>query len=218
MRSQDDNRLEAFWLTIELAVTVSLILLVVGLPVAHWIAFSNWRWKFLVEAAVGLPIGAPANRAWILRSGRAWPSESSGTMVGIDDWTFPSVYIHLVGNRIDPVQPALCRATVCVVVRRCGSEIARGVVDSRCIPHPHFLPCDWPTMSIPGIVTGANSSFAHTMGEFGVVLMVGGNIQGVTRTISIDIYDRVQSVDSGANDTALILLVSVLAPRQSFMV
>jgi molybdate transport system permease protein len=63
-------------------------------------------------------------------------------------------------------------------------------------------------MSIPGIITGATLSFAHTMGEFGVVLMVGGNIQGVTRTISIDIYDRVQAADySGANFTALILLV-----------
>jgi molybdate transport system permease protein len=63
-------------------------------------------------------------------------------------------------------------------------------------------------LSIPGILTGATLSFAHTMGEFGVVLMVGGNIQGVTRTVSIDIYDRVQAADyAGANDTALVLLV-----------
>ena len=63
-------------------------------------------------------------------------------------------------------------------------------------------------LSVPGLVTGAALSFAHTMGEFGVVLMVGGNIPGVTRTVSIDIYDRVQAADyAGANQTALALLV-----------
>jgi molybdate transport system permease protein len=63
-------------------------------------------------------------------------------------------------------------------------------------------------LSLPGLVTGAALSFAHTMGEFGVVLMVGGNIPGVTRTVSIDIYDRVQASDyAGANQTALLLLV-----------
>ena len=62
-------------------------------------------------------------------------------------------------------------------------------------------------LSIPGLITGAALSFAHTMGEFGVVLMVGGNIPGVTRTVSIDIFDRVQASDyAGANATALLLL------------
>ena len=63
-------------------------------------------------------------------------------------------------------------------------------------------------LSVPGLVAGTALSFAHTMGEFGVVLMVGGNIPGVTRTVSIDIFDRVQTSDySGANQTALLLLV-----------
>jgi len=67
-------------------------------------------------------------------------------------------------------------------------------------------------LSLPGLVTGTALSFAHTMGEFGVVLMVGGNIPGITRTVSIDIYDRVQSSDyAGANETALILLVVCFA-------
>ena len=62
-------------------------------------------------------------------------------------------------------------------------------------------------LSVPGLVTGVALSFAHTMGEFGVVLMVGGNIPGVTRTVSIDIYDKVQALDyGGANQTALVLL------------
>ncbi len=63
-------------------------------------------------------------------------------------------------------------------------------------------------LSIPGLVTGVALSFAHTMGEFGVVLMVGGNIPGLTRTVSIDIYDKVQAFNySGANTTALVLLL-----------
>jgi molybdate transport system permease protein len=67
-------------------------------------------------------------------------------------------------------------------------------------------------LSISGLVTGAALTFAHTMGEFGVVLMVGGNIPGVTRTVSIDIYDRVQASDyAGANATALLLLVLCFA-------
>jgi molybdate transport system permease protein len=62
-------------------------------------------------------------------------------------------------------------------------------------------------LSVPGLITGAALSFAHTMGEFGVVLMVGGNIPGVTRTVSIDIFDRVQASDyAAANETALLLL------------
>jgi molybdate transport system permease protein len=62
-------------------------------------------------------------------------------------------------------------------------------------------------LSVPGLVTGIALSFAHTMGEFGVVLMVGGNIPGVTRTVSIDIYDQVQALNySAANQTALVLL------------
>jgi molybdate transport system permease protein len=67
-------------------------------------------------------------------------------------------------------------------------------------------------LSVPGLVTGAALSFAHTMGEFGVVLMVGGNIPGVTRTVSIDIFDRVQASDyAAANATALLLLAFCFA-------
>jgi molybdate transport system permease protein len=62
-------------------------------------------------------------------------------------------------------------------------------------------------LSVPGLITGVALSFAHTMGEFGVVLMVGGNIPGVTRTVSIDIYDQTQALNySAANQTALLLL------------
>jgi molybdate transport system permease protein len=198
---------QTFWLTIELAVTVSLILLVVGLPVAHWIAFSNWRWKFLVEAAVGLPIvlpptvlgfyvlvalgpRSPLGRWWVSMTGHSLAFTFTGLVIGSILYSLPFA-VQPFASSFAAVDRKLLAASSILGASRIRTFFRV------------ILP-----MSIPGIVTGATLSFAHTMGEFGVVLMVGGNIQGVTRTISIDIYDRVQSADySGANDTALILLV-----------
>jgi molybdate transport system permease protein len=198
---------QTFWLTIELAVTVSLILLVVGLPVAHWIAFSNWRWKFLVEAAVGLPIvlpptvlgfyvlvalgpRSPLGRWWISLTGHSLSFTFSGLVIGSILYSLPFAVQPFAASFAGVDQKLITASAVL------GASRIRTFFRV-------ILP-----LSIPGILTGATLSFAHTMGEFGVVLMVGGNIQGVTRTISIDIYDRVQAADyAGANDTALVLLV-----------
>jgi molybdate transport system permease protein len=198
---------QTFWLTIELAVTVSLVLLVVGLPVAHWIAFSNWRWKFLVEAAVGLPIvlpptvlgfyvlvalgpRSPLGRWWISLTGHSLAFTFSGLVIGSILYSLPFAVQPFAASFAGVDQKLITASAVL------GASRIRTFFRV-------ILP-----LSIPGILTGATLSFAHTMGEFGVVLMVGGNIQGVTRTISIDIYDRVQAADyAGANDTALVLLV-----------
>jgi molybdate transport system permease protein len=198
---------QTFWLTIELAVTVSLILLVVGLPVAHWIAFSNWRWKFLVEAAVGLPIvlpptvlgfyvlvalgpRSPLGRWWISLTGHSLAFTFTGLVIGSILYSLPFAVQPFAASFAGVDQKLITASAVL------GASRIRTFFRV-------ILP-----LSIPGILTGATLSFAHTMGEFGVVLMVGGNIQGVTRTVSIDIYDRVQAADyAGANDTALVLLV-----------
>jgi molybdate transport system permease protein len=198
---------QTFWLTIELAVTVSLILLVVGLPIAHWIAFSKWRWKFLVEAAVGLPIvlpptvlgfyvlvalgpRSPLGRWWVSMTGHSLAFTFTGLVIGSILYSLPFA-VQPFASSFAAVDRELLAASSILGASRVRTFFRV------------ILP-----MSIPGIITGATLSFAHTMGEFGVVLMVGGNIQGVTRTISIDIYDRVQAADySGANFTALILLV-----------
>ncbi len=198
---------QTFWLTIELAVTVSVILLFIGLPVAYWIAFSNWRWKFLVEAAVGLPIvlpptvlgfyvlvalgpRGPLGRWWVSLTGHSLAFTFSGLVIGSILYSLPFA-----------VQPfAASFAAVDQKLMSASSVLGASRIRT-------FFRLILP-LSVPGIVTGATLSFAHTMGEFGVVLMVGGNIRGVTRTISIDIYDRVQAADyDGANFTALILLV-----------
>ncbi len=198
---------QAFWLTLQLAVLVSAILLLLGLPIAYWIAFSRRRWKFLVEAVVALPIvlpptvlgfyvlvalgpHSPLGRWWISLTGHTLAFTFSGLVIGSIIYSLPFA-----------VQPFA--ASFSAVDRKLISASATlGASPLRTFSRV-IVP-----LSIPGLVTGAALSFAHTMGEFGVVLMVGGNIPGVTRTISLDIYDRVQVSDyAGANQTALLLFV-----------
>src|SRR3984885_1501469 len=197
---------QAFRLTIVLAVVVSIILTVVGLPLASWIAFSRRRWKFLVEALVALPIVLPPTVLgfYVLvalgsRSplGRAWQSFTGHTLA----FTFGGLVIgSIIYSLPFAVQPFA--ASFAQVDRRLiAASATLGASNLRTFVRV-ILP-----LSIPGLVTGIALSFAHTMGEFGVVLMVGGNIPGITRTVSIDIYDQVQALNySAANQTALVLL------------
>jgi len=202
---------QAFWLTFELAVAVSAILLLIALPIAFWIAFSRWRWKFLVEAVVALPIvlpptvlgfyvlvalgpRSPLGRWWIALTGHTLAFTFSGLVIGSILYSLPFA-----------VQPFA--ASFASVDRRLTAASATLGAS----PLRTFLRVILP-LSVPGLVTGIALSFAHTMGEFGVVLMVGGNIPGITRTVSIDIYDRVQASDyAGANATALVLLALCFA-------
>jgi len=194
-------------LTLRLAVTVSLILLVLGLPIAYWIAFSRWRWKFLMEALVALPIvlpptvlgfyvlvalgpRSPLGRWWISLTGHTLAFTFSGLVIGSILYSLPFA-----------VQPF---ATSFAAVDR---KLLAASATLGASPLRTFFRVIAP-LSIPGLITGTALSFAHTMGEFGVVLMVGGNIPGITRTVSIDIFDRVQASDySGANQTSLVLLL-----------
>jgi molybdate transport system permease protein len=198
---------QAFGLTLELAVIVSAALLVIGLPIAYWIAFSRWRWKFLVEAIVALPIvlpptvlgfyvlvalgpRSPLGRWWIALTGHTLAFTFSGLVIGSILYSLPFA-----------VQPfAASFASVDRRLIAASSTLGASPLRS-------FFRVIVP-LSVPGLITGVALSFAHTRGEFGVVLMVGGNIPGVTRTVSIDIYDRVQTSDyAGANQTSLLLLV-----------
>lgn len=202
---------QTFWLTLELAVIVSLLLLVIGLPLACWIAFSKRRWKFLVEAVVAMPIvlpptvlgfyvlvalgpRSPFGRWWISLTGHTLAFTFTGLVIGSILYSLPFA-----------VQPfAASFATV-------DRKLIAASATLGASPLRTFIRVIAP-LSVPGMITGMALSFAHTMGEFGVVLMVGGNIPGVTRTVSIDIYDRVQASDyAGANQTALVLLLICFA-------
>jgi molybdate transport system permease protein len=198
---------EAFWLTLQLAAVVSAILLVLGLPLAYWIAFSRWRWKFLIEAGVALPIVLPPTVLgfYVLvalgsRSplGRWWQSLTGHTLA----FTFAGLVIGSILYSLPFAVQPFAASFSSVDRKLMAASATLGASPFRTFSRV-VLP-----LSVPGLITGTALSFAHTMGEFGVVLMVGGNIPGVTRTVSIDIYDKVQTSNySVANETALLLLV-----------
>ena len=198
---------QAFWLTIRLAFLVAIVLIAIGLPIAYWITYSHWRWKFLVEAVVALPIvlpptvlgfyllialgpRSPLGRWWEALTGHTLAFTFEGLVVGAIIYSLPFA-----------VQPFA--ASFAAVDRRLlAASATLGASRLR-----SFFRVVLP-LSASGLVTGTALSFAHTMGEFGVVLMVGGNIPGVTRTVSIDIYDKVQSFNyAAANATAVLLLI-----------
>src|SRR6478736_3767714 len=202
---------QSFWLTLQLAITVSLILFVIGLPIAYCIAFSRWRWKFLVETVVALPIvlpptvlgfyvlialgpRSPLGRWWISLTGHTLAFTFTGLVIGSILYSLPFA-VQPFAASFSAVDKKLISASATL-----GASPVRT-----------FLRVIAP-LSAPGLITGVALSFAHTMGEFGVVLMVGGNIPGITRTVSIDIYDKVQAVTySGANATALVLVMIAFA-------
>lgn len=197
----------AIAVTLKLAALTALILVVIGLPLAYWLTFSRRRWKFLVESVVALPLVLPPTVVGFYILVAIGPHSPIGqfytTLVGHPlPFTFEGLLLASVLYSLPfAVQPF---ATAFAQVDRHLIEASWTLGVSR---FKTFFKLIVP-LSTAGVVTGAVLSFAHTLGEFGVVLMVGGNIQGVTRTVSIDIYDEVQALNyAGAAKTALFLLV-----------
>src|SRR5271163_1499098 len=197
---------QAFRLTIELAVVVSIILSMVGLPLASWIAFSRWRWKFLVEALVALPIVLPPTVLgfYVLvalgsRSplGRWWQSLTGHTLA----FTFTGLVIGSILYSLPFAVQPFAASFASIDRKLLAASATLGAS-----PFRTFFRIVVP-LSVPGLVTGMVLAFAHTMGEFGVVLMIGGNIPGVTRTLSIGIYDQVQDSNYAAADTMALWLL-----------
>jgi molybdate transport system permease protein len=202
---------QAFWLTIRLAVLVSAILLIAGLPIAHWIAYSRWRWKFLVEALVAMPLVLPPTVLgfYVLLAlgsrsplGRWWQALTGHTLA----FTFTGLVIGSILYSLPFAVQPFATAFALVDRRLLAASATLGASKLKT-----FFRVIVP-LSLPGLITGVALSFAHTLGEFGVVLMVGGNIPGVTRSVSIDIYDKVQALDyASANQTSLVLLAASFA-------
>jgi molybdate transport system permease protein len=198
---------EAFWLTVQLAAIVSSLLMAIGIPIAYWITYSRWRWKFLIEAVIALPIVLPPTVLgfYVLMAlgsrspiGRWWESLTGHTLA----FTFEGLVIGSVLYSLPfAVQPfAASFSAVDQKLLRASASLGQS-------PMRTFRRVVLP-LSKAGLVTGFVLSFAHTLGEFGVVLMVGGNIPGITRTISIDIYDQVQAGNyAAAHQTAVVLLI-----------
>lgn len=197
---------QAFWLTIRLAMLVAAVLVILGIPIAYWVAYSRWRWKFLAEAVVALPIvlpptvlgfyvlvalgsKSPLGRMWQAFTGHTLAFTFGGLVIGSIIYSLPFA-VQPFASSFTLVDPKLMAASATLGASRLQTFFRV------------ILP-----LSLPGLVTGVALSFAHTIGEFGVVLMVGGDIPGLTRTVSIDIYDKVQALNyTAANQTALVLL------------
>ena len=197
----------AILLTLKLSSLVCVFLLLIGTPIAYWVTFSTWRWKFFIESVVALPIvlpptvlgfyilvaigsQSPIGRAWAAWSGHGLAFTFEGLVIASILYSLPFA-VQPMAVAFSQVDRQLLEASSVLGASRLRTFIRV------------ILP-----LSINGVITGAVLSFAHTMGEFGVVLMVGGNIPGVTRTVSIAIYDQVQSLDyAAANKTALLLLL-----------
>lgn len=198
---------EALFLSLRLAVTVAFLLLVLALPLAYGVAFSTWRGKFLLESVVALPLVLPPTvlgfYALVAMGprgllGRIWQSLFGHPLA----FTFSGLVIaSMLYSLPFAVQP-LVASFESLDRRLLDASAVLGADRTRTFFHV-ILPLAW-----PGVLSALVLSFAHTLGEFGVVLMVGGNLPGITRTVSIDIYDRVQALDyTAAHQTALLLLL-----------
>jgi molybdate transport system permease protein len=195
--------------TLKLAVTTSVILMIIALPLGYWLAFSGWRWKFLVEAVVALPIVLPPTVLGFYVLIAMGPQTPLGrfyeTLAGHGlPFTFEGlVFASVLYSLPFAVQP-MAAAFGSVERKYIEASWMLGVSNLETFFRV-IIPQSW-----AGVLTGLVLSFAHTLGEFGVVLMVGGNIPGVTRTLSIDIYDKVQSLNysSAATTSAALLIVS----------
>jgi molybdate transport system permease protein len=197
----------AIALSLRLATLVSLALLVIGLPLAYWLTFSSWRGTFLVEAFVALPLVLPPTVlgfyllvAMGARSpvGRAWQAWTGHGLA----FTFEALVIASILYSLPfAVQP----------MASAFAQIDRSLLEASALLGAGPLRTFWRVivpLARDGLLTAVILSFAHTLGEFGVVLMVGGNLPGITRTVSIAIYDDVQGLNmAAAHQTALALLV-----------
>jgi molybdate transport system permease protein len=190
-----------------LATVVCFVLLLVGTPVAYWIAFSRRRWKFLIEALVALPLVLPPTVLGYYILVALGPRSPVGSFAA--QFFSARLAFSFTGLVIASVLYSFPFAVQPMAAS--FGAVDRNLLDAAAVLGAsrwrRFRTITLP-LSIAGVITGAVLSFAHTVGEFGVVLMVGGNIPGVTQTVSIAIYDEVQALDyATAAHTSVLLLV-----------
>ncbi|HVB34979.1 MAG TPA: molybdate ABC transporter permease subunit [Patescibacteria group bacterium] len=197
---------QALMLTLRLSLVTASALLLIALPIACWIAYSPRRWKFLAQAATALPLvmpptvlgfyvlvafgsSSPLGRLYQDWTGHTLAFTFEGLVVGSILYSMPFAVQPLVTSFL-AIDPKLIQASRVLGASRLAT----------------FFRVVLP-LSISGLVTAIALTFAHTFGEFGVVLMVGGDIPGLTRTISIDVFDKVEAGNyAAANTTSLVLL------------
>lgn len=199
---------QALAVTLRLAIATTAVLFLVGIPWAWWLATTRFRGRFLMEALVALPMvlpptvvgyyllllmgpRGPLGRWLVALTGEQLPFTFTGILIASIVANLPFA-IRPFTAAFEGVDRRLLEASWCLGVSKLATfrRIA--------------LPLAW-----PGVLAGLVLTFAHVLGEFGIVLMIGGSIPGVTRTLAISIYDDVQAMnDSQAATTALLLLVT----------
>lgn len=198
--------LQAVVLTARLAFWTTVILLIIAIPIAAWLSYTRKRWPVVIEAVVALPLvlpptvlgyyllvafgsQSPVGRLWENVTGSTLAFSFNGLLIASVLYSLPFAVQPMI-TAFSAIDPKLLEASA-VLGRAWPQTIIRVV-----------LP-----LSTTGLATAAVLSFAHTVGEFGVILMVGGNIPGETRTLSIAVYDSVQAFDyQSAAATSIALL------------
>jgi molybdate transport system permease protein len=185
---------QAIALSARLAALTTLVLLAIGIPLAWWLASSRRRWKFLIEAVVALPLVLPPTVLGFYLLLLLGPSGAVGTLttalgLGTLPFTFPGLVVGSVLYSLPFVVQPVRNAFEAMGPR--PLEVAATL---RASPLESFFAVALP-LARPGLLTGAVLGFAHTVGEFGVVLMIGGNIPGETKVLSVAIYDHVEALE-----------------------
>lgn len=199
--------LQAIALTLQVATLTTLILLVLGVPLAWWLARTRSAWRHPVGALVTLPFVLPPSVLGfylLVAMGPNGPLGQWSQAMGLGLLTFSfaglviASVIYSLPFMVQPVMNAM---------QSLGPRPLEAAATLRAGPIDRFFTVVLP-LCRPGLITGTIMSFAHTVGEFGVVLMVGGNIPGVTRVVSVQLYDHVEALEYGAaHRLAAVLLV-----------
>ncbi len=201
------NEWQTLWLTLQLATVVTLILLVVGTPLAWWLGRTRSFWKGPVGAFVALPLVLPPSVLGfylLLAMGPNGPLGQFTAWIGVGPLPFSfaglvvASLFYSLPFMVQPLQAAF---------ESVGEGPLEAAATLRASPLDAFFTVAVP-LALPGYVSAAILTFAHTLGEFGVVLMIGGNIPGETRVASVQIYDYVQALEYGqAHRLAAVLLI-----------
>jgi molybdate transport system permease protein len=202
-----DSDLQAVWLTVRLASVVTAILLLVGTPIAWWLARAKSWWKGPISAVVALPLVLPPSVLGfylLLAMGPNGPVGQLTRALGIGPlpFTFSGLVVasvfYSLPFMVQPLQTAF---------EAIGDRPMEVAATLRASPLDAFITVAMP-LALPGFLTASVLTFAHTVGEFGVVLMIGGNLPGVTRVASVKIYDHVEALEyAHAHRLAAVMLI-----------
>jgi len=205
------DNLQALWLTAQVAALTTLILLLLGTPLAWWLARSRTWVARPVGALVSLPLVLPPSVLGFYLLVALGPSGPLGqAMQALGLPTLPFTFAGLVVASVFYSLPFMVQP-ILNSMQALGERPLEVAASLRASPRDRFFHVVLP-LCRPGIVTGCVMSFAHTVGEFGVVLMVGGNIPGVTRVVSVQIFDHVEALEyADAHRLAAVMLVFAFA-------